>query len=196
MYHSGVVPILDYCSSVWGYSNLDKIDNVQNWALRLFLGVYKFAPNLSINADMGWIPSKIRRHTEILRMWNRLVKMEDNRITKKVFFWDETFSRFSWCSDIHTICNELQIEQVLYSENPVNIDWAKEILFRIFCEQWPNQIQNVSKLCTYIKFKRCYGKYPYVCTVYNCGHRAILDKFRSGILPFSIETGCFQNIPR
>ncbi len=49
--------------------------------------------------------------------------------------------------------NELHIEQVFYSENPVNIDWDKEKLCRNFCEQWPNQIQNVSKLCTYIKFK-------------------------------------------
>ncbi len=37
LYHSGVVSILDYCSSLWGYCNLDKIDNVQNRALRLFL---------------------------------------------------------------------------------------------------------------------------------------------------------------
>ncbi len=51
-----------------------------------------------MDADMGWIPSKILRHTEILRMWNYLVKMEDNRLTKKV--WDKTFRRFSWCSDI------------------------------------------------------------------------------------------------
>ncbi len=65
----------------------------------------------------------------------------------------------------------------------------------MFCEQWPNQIQNVSKLCTYINFKSCYGKDPYVFTVYNRGHRAILAKFRSGILPLSIETGHFQNIP-
>ncbi len=68
-------------------------------------------------------------------------------------------------------------------------------MFRIFCEQWPNQIQNVSKLCTYIKFKSCYCKDPYVCTVYNHGHRSILAKFRSGILLLSIETGHFQNIP-
>ncbi len=69
LYHSGVVPILYYCSSVWGYCNLDKIDTVQNRALRLFLGVHKFVPNLSINSDMEWIPCKIRRHTEKLRMW-------------------------------------------------------------------------------------------------------------------------------
>ncbi len=53
LYHSGVAPTLYYCSTVWGYCNLDKIDTVQNRALRLFLGVHKCAPNLSINADMG-----------------------------------------------------------------------------------------------------------------------------------------------
>ncbi len=58
--------------------------------------------------------------------------MEDNRLTKKVFFWDKTFSQFSWWSDIHKFFNDLQIEQVFYSENPVNIDYAKEKLFRNF----------------------------------------------------------------
>ncbi len=45
LYHSGAIPILDYCSSVWGYCNLDKIDILQNRALRVFLGVHKFAAN-------------------------------------------------------------------------------------------------------------------------------------------------------
>ncbi len=102
------------------------------------------------------------------------------------------FSRFSWCSDIQMFFNELQIEQVFYSENAINIDWTKENLFRTFCEQWPNQIQNVSKLCTYIKFKSCYGKDTYVCTIYNLGHRAILSKFRSGILPLVLKLGIFK----
>ncbi len=45
-------------------------------------------------------------------------------------------------------------------------------------------------------FKSCYDKDPYVCSIYNCGHREILAKFRSGILPLSIESRNFQNIPR
>ncbi len=119
-----------------------------------------------------------------------------NRLTKRVFFWDKTFRWFSWCSDIHNISNELQREQAFYSENPVSIDWAKDKLFKIFCEQWPNQIQNVSKLCTYTKFKSYYGKDTYVCTVYNRRYRLILARLRSGTLPLGIENEHFQNIPR
>ncbi len=52
------------------------------------------------------------------------------------------------------------------------------------------------RIFTYIKCKSYYGKDPYVCTLYNHGHRSILARFRSGIISLSIETGHFQNIPK
>ncbi len=64
LYHGGVVPILNYCSSVWSYCNLDKIDTVQNRALRLFLGVHKFAPNLSTMQIWGGFQA---RYVDILK---------------------------------------------------------------------------------------------------------------------------------
>ena len=49
-----VVLILDYGSSVWGYKPYVQIDNVQNRAMRFFLGVHRFTPNLAITGEMGW----------------------------------------------------------------------------------------------------------------------------------------------
>ena len=57
LYNSCVVPILDYCSSVWGYRKLQTIDNVQNRTMRYFLGVHRLAPTLALVGDTGWIPS-------------------------------------------------------------------------------------------------------------------------------------------
>ncbi len=57
---------------MYGHCNLDKIAIVQNIALRVLVGVHQFPHNLSFNAEMGWIPYNIGRHTETLRMWNRL----------------------------------------------------------------------------------------------------------------------------
>ena len=71
-----VTPILDYCSSVWGYKSSTKIDTVQNRAMRYFMGVHKFAPNLSVIGDMGWWPSNIRRKISMLKLWNRLLNMD------------------------------------------------------------------------------------------------------------------------
>ena len=58
LYSACVVPILDYCSSVWGYKDFSCVDTVQNKSIRYFLGVHKFAPNLAINGDVGWLPFK------------------------------------------------------------------------------------------------------------------------------------------
>ena len=54
MFDSCVSPILDYCSGVWGYNKLEKLNTVQNRAIRLFLGVHRFTPNKAIKGDMGW----------------------------------------------------------------------------------------------------------------------------------------------
>ena len=53
LYESGVVPILDYCSSVCGYNVLDKIDTIQNRAIRQFLGVHRFAANRQLTLIWG-----------------------------------------------------------------------------------------------------------------------------------------------
>ncbi len=48
LYHSGVVPILDYCSGVWGFQKRDTCNKVQQTALRYFLGVHSKTPILAL----------------------------------------------------------------------------------------------------------------------------------------------------
>ncbi len=86
MYHSGVTLIIDYASGIWEYKKYENIYRVQNRAFHLYLGVHAFAPNLAINGDMEWICSSTRRKLEMIRMWNRLIKIDNTCFTKKVFF--------------------------------------------------------------------------------------------------------------
>ena len=53
LYQSCVCPILDYSSGVWGTGYFNKSANVQNRAIRYFLGVHKVSPITAINGDMG-----------------------------------------------------------------------------------------------------------------------------------------------
>ncbi len=64
LFHLGVVPILDYCSGIWGYQSFGQIDAIQNRAICFYLGVHTFAPNLAINGDVVWISSSVRRKSE------------------------------------------------------------------------------------------------------------------------------------
>jgi hypothetical protein len=52
-----VVPVLDYCSAIWGFRNDQQIDNIQNRAIRYYLGVHRFTPVLALTGDTGWLPS-------------------------------------------------------------------------------------------------------------------------------------------
>jgi hypothetical protein len=89
LYNTGVIPILDYGAGVWGYNCHKRADIVQNRAIRFYLGVHRFASNLAINGDMGWVTCEVRQKVEMLRLWNRLINVSDTRIVKKIFNWDK-----------------------------------------------------------------------------------------------------------
>ena len=66
MYNNGVVPVIVYGSSKWGYSNKNcPWDMVQNKAVRYYLGVHNFTPVTELTGEMGWLHSKYKKSTWI-----------------------------------------------------------------------------------------------------------------------------------
>ena len=195
MYDVGISPILDYCSGVWGFAKFEKIDTIQNRAIRLFLGVHKFAPNAAINGDMGWVYSLVRRKGEMLKLWNRLVAMENDRLTKRIFMWDKTVSKHNWCSDVFKVMQETDNQLLFYNNEPVDVDTAYSLLHEKTKENWSLEMCNAPKLRTYCTYKKEYETEPYVHCVVNRSCRSFLAQLRCGILPLKIETGRYQNIP-
>ena len=53
LYDSYIDPIILYGASVWGLKSFSYPDSTQNRAIRMFLGVHRFAANAAVNADMG-----------------------------------------------------------------------------------------------------------------------------------------------
>ena len=99
-----------YAAVVWGYNVLDKIDTRQNRAIRMFLGVYRFAANKAINADMGWI-SRTRHHVNMLRLRNKLIAKDDSRLVKNIFNWDKQLKR-GWSKNVYDVFRSLKCEDV------------------------------------------------------------------------------------
>lgn len=197
LFHSGVAPILDYCAGVWGYQNFGNIDAIQNRAIRFYLGLHRFSPNLAVNGDMGWINSSVRRKIEILHFWNRVINMNPERITKKIFLWDLAVrkSSGSWSSDAYKVFQALNMVHIYNRLDEVNLNQAKSILHYNEQLQWELEIQEMPKLRTYRTFKCKYEIEPYVREVHNRAHRSVISQFRAGTLPLKIETGRFTNIP-
>ena len=189
LYDRCITPILDYCSGVWGSKPLFKIDTVQNRAIRYYMGVHKFAPNLAITGDMGWIPSCIRRKINVLKLWNKLLGLDDTRLTKQIFYWDYSNSYLSWCSDVKRIFQEVSMVHCYQNLLRCDITSAKEILLSQFFEKWVHDCTTVSKLRTYVKFKTNFEVEPYLDILSNRKIRSYVSQLRCGILPLRIETG-------
>ena len=72
-----------------------------------------------------------------------------------------------------------------------------------FGQQWQEQISNPvgpsrngrNKLRTYATFKKVLDTDVYVTEVLNKKHRSALAKFRMGVAPIRLETGCYEGLP-
>ena len=189
LFKSGICPILDYCSEVWGYKNYPEINAIQNKAIRIFLGVHRFAPIAALNGDMGWTQSYVRRHICMLRHWNRLINMDNCRLPKKVFQWDLSLTGNTWSSEIKNILYSVNKREQFDNRECVNLTTCWALLHELSCNKWKNEVDNKPKLRTYKCFKEKYEPEPYVLSLMSKKQRSCLAQIRCGILPIEIETG-------
>ena len=146
LFNSGVCPIMDYGSEIWGYKMFPHIDAIQNKAIRVFLGVHRFAPLAAINGDMSWVSSFVRRKINMIRFWNRLMYMDETRLPKLVFNWDNKCKGNTWTSNISNILKEIGQHDMFESRSPVPITLLSAKLYEIQCNQWLEEIKRKPKL--------------------------------------------------
>ena len=163
--------------------------------MRFFLGLNRFAPNHAIFGDMAWEPLINRQKLNMLRLWNRLVKLENNRLTKKIFLWEYSIGRNNWTCNLKTIFNEIENTNCFDNIMICDLRRAKEKLLERSTNIWSESILNKPKLRTYILFKQNVYTEKYVSYDLTRKERSILAQLRAGILPLEIETGRYINIP-
>ena len=191
MYHSQVVPIMEYGSGIWGYGNSLLSNKIQFRAIRYFLGVHPKTPLLALEGDMGWKSCRLRQHVNMIRFWNRMINMDENRLTKRIFNWDYNLCK-NWCLEIKQILYSASLEHIYNEQNVCNINTIDNILTDLRNNQWKESLPSKPKLRTYMKFKDNVYTEDYVKYCKNRRRRSLLAQFRLGILPLHIETGRFR----
>ncbi|CAG2207757.1 unnamed protein product [Mytilus edulis] len=83
IFENTVIPVMDYASGVWGSKRYDVLERLQYRAIRTFLGVGKTSPIPAITGDMGWTSILVNNQCNIVRLWCRLMKLPDIRISRK-----------------------------------------------------------------------------------------------------------------
>jgi len=165
--------------------------------MRYFLGVHRFTPVLGMIGDTGWIPSVYRRWLTMIRYWNKLVQMDDHRITKKVFIADYNShtEKNNWTQDLKKILSTIGLANNFENKTVVNLSQAKDQIHLYYANKWSQDIQHVPKLRTYRLFKSAFKTEEYIELNLKKNERSMLCQLRMGILPLRVETGRFVGEP-
>ena len=192
LYFSNVVPIADYASGVWGFESFSEAEKLHYRAIRYFLGVHCKAPLLGMEGDIGWQNCKVRHRVNMIRYWNRLIRMDEDRLTRKVFEWDYK-RKHCWTKEIYAIFNSVGLSDLYEQKLECDLKCIEKKLMENRNNEWYNLLALKPKLRTYRKFKDTLGCEDYVY-LDNRKRRSQIAQLRLGILPINIEVGRFRNL--
>ena len=129
----------------------------------------------------------------MIRLWNRLIRMSDDGINKKVFLWSKVHGS-PWAVELYSIFEELDLCYIYQNNLCCSLNIVKIKLKEISEAKWSRDIALKAKLRTYLQIKHCFGSEPYVTCRLSRNQRSLVAQFRTGILPLAIEVGRFHNI--
>ena len=83
LYNSMVVPMSDYFAGIWGIRKFEPSDKLQNRAIRFFLGLGPKTPICGMQGDMGWASPSCGHIIKNVKLWSRIIKMEQSSLPFK-----------------------------------------------------------------------------------------------------------------
>jgi hypothetical protein len=192
LFQTCVSPIIDYCSGIWGFKSYKSIQDVQYKAIRYFLGVHKFCPLPALEGDIGWSSCVTRCHLNMIRFWNHLITLSDDRLPHKILSYNIRKRNIcnNWYSELSTVTNLVNPEYF----SPIDLEYCKQEFDIKQSDYWNNNRYLKVKLRYYNIFKSDICPESYVISNLSKPQRSVYAQFRSGILPLAIETGRFSNI--
>ena len=194
LFETCVSPVIEYAAEVWGFKVQVKSERVQQRAARYYLGVHPKTPIPALTGDMGWKCTQQKRYSKMIKYWNRLVKMNDNRLTKQVFIADKNLCKANWSSEVRSLCIDTGINPTFDTIQINELEFETKMSEQ-FNVKWKESLKTKPKLRTYVTFKETLKTEQYTQFCKSRRKRSLLAQFRMGILPIAIETGRFKSEP-
>ena len=136
LYDSCVTSITDYSGEVIGYDQHPPTLKIHSRAIRAFIGLPKNSCSVGVLSEVDWLLPQYRTRVRMVRMFNRIVKMGENRLTKKVFLWDKQLidsnQITSWSSELKCIFSDCNMLDIYENCNPFNIKSTMTGMQQIF----------------------------------------------------------------
>lgn len=188
---SCVFSVLDYGSEVTGFANCKQVEDVQNRASRFYLGVPRGCPLPCLNAEMGWYNTETRWFIAALRFYDRILKMGDERLPKKIFMNTRNNPK-SWAGKLRKGMEKYSLEVYFDILSPVPSEICEFQIRENYKEKVLKDINELAKLRTYRLLRVGLEVGTQVKCVNGKQKRSLLTQLKCGILPIRLETGRYN----
>ena len=84
----------------------------------------------------------------MIRMWNRLTLMSDERITKKVFNHEYVNHRTvnNWSHEVEQVMNSLNLSDYFESKSIMYLSEVDDLLCDFYCKKWQLDVQKMFQM--------------------------------------------------
>ena len=203
LFHSGVASVMDYSGGIWGFKDFSCINVIQRRAIRAFMAVGKYTSNLAIESSMGWLNALVRRQKDMVRIWNRIQYLPDDRLPKKVMDWDHHLAlngarNWSWhFGELMTTCGHQEVFEYEIALDKSFVQRIGDILLEKEKMLWVDACIVTPKLQTYysicgppLESEMC------LLTSMPRIQRSVMSRIMCGSSTLEIEKGRHLGIPR
>ena len=189
-----VESVVMYGAEVWGCCRqLGEVEQVQLRAMRIFLGVGRLHPKVSLLVEMGVLPLEWVAKLKCVEFWYRVRKLGDERLVKHVAVEAWKQREMKWMKDLRQSIREMgwgevKLEDVEKLSNFQLKEMLKSCAWREVRASWKQEMSEKPKLevLRMIVDKDCKGR---SAQIESKEVRRMVTKLRGGTAQLRIETG-------
>ena len=85
------------------------------------MGIGRYTPNAAVNGDMGWERPSVKQWASVINNWNRVKKMDEQRLIKIIYKWAESNARSSCKHSSYRLHKQFEKSGLDYVINLVNV---------------------------------------------------------------------------
>ena len=181
---------------IWGHTESKALAGIQLNALRLALGVGKACPIAGLFGESGWVPYSMSVKFNIMRFRKRIMKMDRERLTKKIYIWSESLAAEN-CKNWAWKTNNL-LKDVKDYGGLLSTDELWDALAQQEMAQWKSTVMTPpSNSETGGRFRFHRKSTPiaekYILNSVTLSKRRIVTQLRCGCLPLEVELGRYRS---
>ena len=205
MFEKTIKPILLYGCEIWGYGNIDILEQVQLKFLKLVLNLKKSTPTCMVLGETGVLPLKVDIQCRIISFWSKLICPVTNNLSSnlyliaKSYFENSNSQYFQWFDNVRNILISCGFSGFWDTQMFPNRNWliksTKQKLTDLYLNEWKNEIETNTSCIIYRMFKSKFEFEKYLTkTPAKLGNFLLRFRTRNHKLP--IEVGRWRRIPR